>query len=262
MQAVPGKINRTPIPPRKRQKPQKHKLPRLVCARVGDRRHCKPGSVLPYCQRVPGPRTGGVAIFLSPPAKPEAIPPPIHFSSEGSPTIIWVSRSRGLPRSTSSVAGRARLCGTLWLIGTPGVPFAAVDGPGTCPEAGRPPPRVAPGANTPSLAARASLDFPLRRRPNPSGAAATRAPIITGALWRVWWRRWDSNPRGPAGPNGFQVRPVMTSSVLLHGGRLRPDSEPPLERPPLPPGEPPAPPRSGADPVGGPAGFEPATNRL
>ena len=39
--------------------------------------------------------------------------------------------------------------------------------------------------------------------------------IYTGLLETCWRRGWDSNPRGPQGPNGFQDRPVMTTSVPL-----------------------------------------------
>ena len=36
----------------------------------------------------------------------------VHFLRESAPTIIWVSRSWGLPRSTPAISARLRHCGT------------------------------------------------------------------------------------------------------------------------------------------------------
>ena len=40
-------------------------------------------------------------------------------------------------------------------------------------------------------------------------------PLQPLEYFSSWRRGWDSNPRGPQSPNGFQDRPVMTASVPL-----------------------------------------------
>jgi len=88
------------------------------------------------------------------------VPPSVHFLPEGSSTIIWVSRSRGLPRSTSAVSS-----GTASLWHFQGYDAISCDlgaSPAVSPaEAGLPWLMNSPGANTTVIADRASMDFPL-----------------------------------------------------------------------------------------------------
>ena len=43
-----------------------------------------------------------------------------------------------------------------------------------------------------------------------------RPPICRWTTFSIWRRRRDSNPRAGFPTNAFRVRPVMTSSILLH----------------------------------------------
>jgi hypothetical protein len=70
---------------------------------------CKPCSVPSYCKRLVASYSGGN--HLSTDGKAPSVLPSVHFLREGAPTIIWVSRSWGLPRSTSKVSLRAT---SLW----------------------------------------------------------------------------------------------------------------------------------------------------
>lgn len=69
----------------------------------------KPCSVPSYCKRLVASYSGGN--HLSTDGKIPSVLPSVHFLREGAPTIIWVSRSWGLPRSTSKVSLRAA---SLW----------------------------------------------------------------------------------------------------------------------------------------------------
>lgn len=62
---------------------------------------CKPCSVPLYCKRI-APCTQVVTICLQ--KHKVSVPLIVKFLREGAPTIIWVSRSRGLPRSTLTIS--------------------------------------------------------------------------------------------------------------------------------------------------------------
>jgi hypothetical protein len=132
--------------------------PRRVIIRCFDMKtFCKPCFVPQYCKR-PSSRTSAVIIYLQKHAL-------LSFSSfiskkESAPTIIWVSRSWGLPRSTLSISGKAP---SLWhfyryschIPENLGI-FPAVSS--------RLLPWLifSPGTNTTGISACASMDFPLQ----------------------------------------------------------------------------------------------------
>lgn len=87
----------------------------MYCINKSGIRHAV-SQVLSFCTHNGSqPGTKGIAIYLAY-GHTHTLCPSVHFPPDSAPTIIWVARSRGLPRSTPSVSRRHRHCGTLGLF--------------------------------------------------------------------------------------------------------------------------------------------------